>query len=148
MLPAPFVMMLLSCCKLRCVTHYLLIPIRIFLGLIWLFCFARNFLCPPMGYLLSPPTCQFLEVFGSFCFAPFFTWIEDPRNMLFLWIDDPRNMLFMWIEDPWILLITWIDDPRTILFTCLDDLRNILFTWIDDPRNIVDYVDRGSTEYC
>ncbi len=47
-------------------------------GDFWKFCFAhnigafrkfwfvRNYLCPPMGYLLSPPTWQFLEIFGSF----------------------------------------------------------------------------------
>ncbi len=34
-----------------------------------------NYLCPPMEYLLSPPTWQFLEIFGSFVlrviFVPF-----------------------------------------------------------------------------
>jgi hypothetical protein len=39
------------------------------------FCFTRNYLCPLMGYLLSPPSWQFLEIFGSFVssviFVPF-----------------------------------------------------------------------------
>ncbi len=126
MLPAPFVMMLLSCCKLRCVTHYLLIPFLHFLGLVWLFCFARNFVCPPMGYLLSPPTCQFFEIFGSFHFAPFFTWIDNPRNILFLWIDNSWNILFTWIDDPQ-NIVDYVDRQSTDYFV---------------------YVDRRSTEYC
>jgi hypothetical protein len=36
------------------------------------FCLARNYLCPPMGYLLSPPTRQFLEIFGSFVLGVIF----------------------------------------------------------------------------
>ncbi len=36
------------------------------IGAFWKFWFARNYLCPPMGYLLSPPTWRFLEIFGRF----------------------------------------------------------------------------------
>ncbi len=36
------------------------------IGAFWKLWFARNYLCPPMGYLLSPPTRQVLGIVGSF----------------------------------------------------------------------------------
>ncbi len=39
------------------------------IGAFWKFWFARNYLCPPMGYLLSPPTRQFFGDCWKFRFA-------------------------------------------------------------------------------
>ncbi len=71
-LPAPFVMMLLFCRKLRCVTHYLLIPFLDFLGLTWLFCFARNFCVPSDGVFIVPSNLPIFGDFWKFLFRPFF----------------------------------------------------------------------------
>jgi hypothetical protein len=43
------------------------------------FWFARNDLCPPMGYLLSPPTWQFFGDFWKICFARNFLWPSFQR---------------------------------------------------------------------
>ncbi len=84
-LPAPFVMMLLSC---------------------W--CFASPL--DPISRLPWLSGCGCAVWLNGLT-----AWrLDGSMGWQFTWIDDPRNMLFSWIDDPWTILFTWIDDPRTI----------------------------------